>query len=81
MFLNRPKILPSTLLALDALMLPLAYAGGPRWVAGTSYFNSSTTGQPVVWKNGVLNYYNDLGDLSTTVTQAQADAMVTEAAA
>src|SRR5271163_5314791 len=45
-----------------------AFAGGPRWVAGTSYFDPSVLGQPLVWKNGVLNYYTDLGDLSPTVT-------------
>src|SRR5271154_5105711 len=58
-----------------------AFAGGPRWVAGTSYFDPSVLGQPLVWKNGVLNYYADLGDLSPTVTQAQANVMVAAAAA
>jgi hypothetical protein len=58
-----------------------AYAGGPRWVAGGSYFNPSALGQPIVWRNGVVNYYTDLGDLSPTVTQVQANAMVAAAAA
>jgi hypothetical protein len=61
--------------------IPRAHAGGPRWVAGASYFNPSVLGQPLVWPNGVVNYYTDLGDLSPTVTQAQADAMVATAAA
>ena len=61
--------------------IPAAYAGGPRWVAGSSYFDPSTLGQPMVWQNGVVNYYTDLGDLSPTVTQAQANAMVAAAAA
>ncbi len=61
--------------------LPVAFAGGPRWVAGSSYFDPSTLGQPIVWKNGVVSYYTDLGDLSPTVTQAQANAMVAAAAA
>jgi hypothetical protein len=58
-----------------------AFAGGPRWVAGASYFDPSALGQPLVWRNGVVNYYTDLGDLSATVPQAQADAMVAAAAA
>jgi hypothetical protein len=58
-----------------------AYAGGPRWIAGSSYFNPSVLGQPLVWRNGVVNYYTDLGDLSPTVTRAQANAMVAAAAA
>jgi hypothetical protein len=60
--------------------VPVAFAGGARWVAGSSYFDASTLGQPVVWENGVVNYYTDVGDLSSTVTQAQANAMVATAA-
>lgn len=41
-----------------------AYAGGPRWVAGSSYFNSDVKGQPVHWKNGTVTYYTDPGALS-----------------
>ena len=58
-----------------------AWAGGPRWIAGPAYFNPSALGQPLVWRNGVVNYYTDLGDLSPSVTQAQANAMVASAAA
>jgi hypothetical protein len=68
-----------------SLLAPLsvntAFAGGPRWVAGTSYFDPSTLGHPIAWKNGVVAYYTDLGDLSATVDQAQANAMVAAAAA
>ncbi len=56
------------------------FAGGPRWVAGSGYFAPSVLGQPIVWRNGVVTYYTDLGDLSPTVTQAQANAMVAAAA-
>jgi hypothetical protein len=55
-------------------------AAGPRWVAGKGYFDPAVLGQPLVWKNGVVNYYTDLGDLSPAVTQAQANAMVAAAA-
>ena len=59
----------------------VARAGGPRWVAGSSYFNASAKGRPVVWANGQVVYYTDLGNLSTKVNQAQANAMVAAAAA
>lgn len=41
-----------------------SFAGGPRWVAGSSYFNSSAKGQPVHWKNGTVLYYTDPGALT-----------------
>ncbi len=69
------------LLAILLYPAPPAFSGGPRWVAGTSYFNPAVAGHPLVWKYGVLNYYTDLGDLSPTVTQAQANSMVAAAAA
>jgi hypothetical protein len=58
-----------------------AVAGGPKYVAGVSYFNSSLVGQPVHWANGQLNYYVDQGPLNSTVTNQQATAMVDAAAA
>lgn len=58
-----------------------AHAGGPRYVAGTSYFPASMTGKPIVWANGQVKYYTDLGSLSATVTQSQANTMVANAAA
>lgn len=39
------------------------FAGGPRWVAGSSYFNATAKGQPIHWKNGVVSYYLDQGSL------------------
>ncbi len=81
MFLRRPPAFVLTILLFGVLASPFGYAGGPRWVAGTSYFDPATTGRPIIWKNGVLNYYTDLGNLSPTVTQTQANAMVAQAAA
>jgi hypothetical protein len=74
------------LLIAPALLLILfgaeaAHAGGPRWVAGSSYFQASKMGQPVVWANGQVTYYTDLSDVSAEVTQVQANAMVAAAAA
>jgi hypothetical protein len=75
----------SDLFVLAVLVLvfavPLARAGGPRWVAGSSYFNVSAIGQPIVWANGQVTYYTDLGNLSAQVNQSQANAMVATAAA
>ncbi|MGA2252276.1 IPT/TIG domain-containing protein [Terracidiphilus sp.] len=56
-------------------------AGGPRAVAGTTYFNSSVMGQPLYWTGGKINYYVDQGALSATVSNQQAIAMVDAAAA
>jgi len=58
-----------------------AHAGGPRWFAGSSYFNTSAKGKPIVWAGGQVSYYTDLGSLSSAVTQAQANTMVANAAA
>ncbi|HTX42416.1 MAG TPA: IPT/TIG domain-containing protein [Acidobacteriaceae bacterium] len=71
---------------LIALALLLVFAGqasasGPRWVAGSSYFNPSAEGSPIVWANGLVIYYTDLSPLSSKVTQAQANTMVANAVA
>ncbi|HEX4065902.1 MAG TPA: IPT/TIG domain-containing protein [Acidobacteriaceae bacterium] len=58
-----------------------AWAGGPRWVAGPGYFDPAAKGLPVVWAGGQVVYFTDQGDLSAGVNQAQANAMVAEAAA
>lgn len=72
------------LLAALALLLVLcvqtAEAGGPRWVAGPSYFSATALGQPVVWAGGQVTYYTDQSPLTTKMTQAQANAMVATAA-
>ena len=59
----------------------LVQAGGPRAVAGTTYFNSSVMGQPLHWTGGKINYYVDQGALGATVSNQQAVAMVDAAAA
>lgn len=77
---NRTSELPFLPLIL-IFAIHIAHAGGPRWVAGSSYFNSSVKGQPIVWANGQVTYYTDLGNLSAQVNQAQANTMVATAAA
>ena len=58
-----------------------ALAGGPKYVAGSSYFNSAAMGTPAHWSGGLVNYSVDQGELSATLTHAQAVAMVDAAAA
>ena len=69
------------LFALLVAFAAAAYAGGPRYVAGTSYFAPSTTGQPIVWANGQVKYFTDLGNLSASENQSQANALIAAAAA
>lgn len=61
------------LLALDLM------AGGPRFVAGSSYFDPSVKGTAVTWAQGSVHYYTDQGDLSPLLPGAAADAFVADA--
>ena len=68
--------------ALFLLLAPLtAWAGGPKYVAGTSFFNPGVVGQPIHWAGGQLHYFVDQGALSSSVSNQQATAMVDAAAA
>jgi len=53
-----------------------AIAGGPEYVAGSSFFNSSAMGQPLTWSQGQVNYYTDQGDLSPILPNTAANAFV-----
>ena len=66
----------ATALAIVVFFAMLARAGGPEYVAGSSYFNSSTMGQPLTWSLGQVNYYTDQGDLSPILTNSAANAFV-----
>jgi hypothetical protein len=68
-------------LAILALSPTAALAGGPKYVAGVTYFNPGAIGQPIHWTGGQVNYYVDQGPLSGSVTNQQATAMVDAAAA
>jgi hypothetical protein len=57
----------------------LSRAGGPKYVAGTSYFDSSVSGQPLVWPGGIITYYTDQGDLSPILPNASANTFVASA--
>ncbi len=67
--------------ALLLLVPAFAVAGGPKYIAGTSFFNPAVIGQPVHWAGGQLSYYVDEGPLSSLVSNQQAKAMVDAAAA
>ena len=72
----------SLLVCLTVTLAPtVVLAGGPKYVAGTSFFNPAVLGQPVHWANGQVNYYVDQGPLNSSVTNQQATAMVDAAAA
>ena len=66
-------------LAMVLLLASTASAGGPAYVAGTSYFDQSTLGSPLTWPQGSLNYYTDQGDLSAILPSATADSFVANA--
>lgn len=71
-----------TLLAPLMLLCPLTLlAGGPKWVAGSTYFDPAVVGQPLRWANGIVNYYVDQGPLNSQINNQQATAMVDAAAA
>ncbi len=63
---------------LTALLTPVAFASGPRWVTGPPYFNNS--GNSVVWGISTVSWFTDPGDLSPSVNHAAADAIVAAAA-
>jgi hypothetical protein len=69
-----------SLLAL-ALAPAVSRAGGPKYIAGASYFDPAVLGQPVHWSGGLVRYYVDQGPLNSQVTNQQATAMVDAAAA
>jgi len=58
----------------------LVFAGGPRLVAGSTWFDPGVLGHPIRWATGQIDYYVDQGPLSNTVGHQQAVAMVDAAA-
>ena len=57
----------------------LTRAGGPKCVAGSSYFDPSTTGRALTWPLGLVTYYTDQGDLSPLLPNASANSLVASA--
>ncbi len=80
--IRRLRILFSILLGglvLLVIYVQAAHAGGPRYIAGVSYFNQGTAGTPLTWAQGAVNYYTDQGDLSPILPGTDADAFVADA--
>jgi len=63
-------------LAIVTLLPDVTFAGGPEYIAGSSYFTSGMMGQPIVWSQGQIIYYTDQGDLSPILPNALANAFV-----
>jgi len=77
-----PRRAAASVLASLLLLVPaVSSAGGPKYVAGVSFFNPGVVGQPVRWAGGQVQYYVDQGPLNGSVTNQQATAMVDAAAA
>lgn len=54
-------------------------AGGPRFVAGSSFFDPATKGTPITWAQGTIHYFTDQGDLRPLLPPTKADAFVADA--
>ncbi len=76
---KRALLPPATVIAVLAIVLPMARAGGPKYIAGVSYFNSGLAGTPLTWSQGAITYYTDQGDLSPILPGPTADAFVASA--
>ena len=66
-------------LALVISLCRIAIAGGPAYVAGSSYFDPGSAGNPLTWAQGSISYYTDQGNLSSTLSGASADSFVAAA--
>jgi hypothetical protein len=79
--LTRPPTL-SILIVLGVIVVAgftsSAYAGGPKYIAGVSYFNPGTVGTPLTWSGGTITYYTDQGSLSPIYPGPSADALVAD---
>src|SRR5215470_4611203 len=69
-----------SILIITLVLTQTAFAGGPRWVAGSSYFNSAVKGQPVHWKNGAISYYLDQNALTPFAYHTLMTGLVAQAA-
>jgi hypothetical protein len=77
--LKRALLPQAVVITLLALFLTSARAGGPKYVAGVSYFNPGLAGTPLTWSQGAITYYTDQGDLSSLLPGPAADAFVAAA--
>jgi hypothetical protein len=79
-YTTRPFLLRLALAAGIVLLGALiCRAGGPKYIAGTSYFDPGVTGQPLIWPQGVITYYTDQSSLSPLLSNASANSFVANA--
>ncbi len=79
-FTARSFLLRLALAAVIVLLVTMtARAGGPREVAGSTYFAPSVMGQPLTWAQGSVSYYTDQGALSPILPNSAANAFVANA--
>src|SRR3954454_15769133 len=52
------------------LFTQLAHGGGPKYVAGVSFFDPAVKGNAVLWTQSPIPYYTDQGSLNPFVAQA-----------
>ncbi len=69
----------AAILAVVLSFVVIAIAGGPEYVAGSTFFDSAAMGQPLTWSQGQVNYYTDQGDLSPILPNTAANAFVARA--
>ena len=69
----------TTALTLLIALVPAARAGGPKFVAGPSYFDPASKGVPITWLSTPITYYTDQGSLSPILSNSAADAYVADA--
>lgn len=74
-----PRWVALAIVMIQLSLAPRAFAGGPRFVTGANL--AVPAGQAEGWATTNLQYFTDPGSLASTVTHAQADAMVAAAAA
>jgi hypothetical protein len=67
------------LIAMITLLNYPVHAGGPKFVAGASFFDPTIKGVPVTWPQGVISYFTDQGDLSPILLGTNADSFVATA--
>src|SRR5262249_34835933 len=76
-YTTRPFLLRLALAAGTVLLgVLMCRAGGPKYVAGTSYFDPEVAGQPLIWPQGVISYYTDQGSLSPLLSGSAANSFV-----
>lgn len=75
----RAGICSLTLVLALLLVTRYAHAGGPKYIAGVSYFDHETIGTPLTWSLGQITYYTDQGNLSPILPGTSADAFVADA--